>query len=352
MRIEQLEYVAAVARLGSFRAAAEACHISQPALSETVRNLERELEVRLLDRKQSGATISESGRELLPHVLSALEAIDELRRAANDQHRAGRTVRVATVIAATVPLLTPAIRTFHETHPQTQVEVIGAQQVQIHRSLLEGGADLGLVNLLEGDDLLPELETTELLAGRAVVCMQPDNPLAALPAIDTDTLAAQPLIVMRSGYVMHRLLHRLLDGRTARLAYSTDSAETAKGMVAAGLGVTILPDYSVINDPLERHRIITYRPLAHGRVANVRLVAQRRRSGTHPQAARDLYETLSDQAKALGGVLAPQPYGPDAARSAARSGDAVSLDDRPDQRTPTLLHGEAAAMNSSASSRL
>src|SRR5262249_5197219 len=62
MRIEQLEYVTSVARFGSFRRAAEELHISQPALSETVRKLEQELGVDILDRRRSGATISEDGR--------------------------------------------------------------------------------------------------------------------------------------------------------------------------------------------------------------------------------------------------------------------------------------------------
>ena len=68
MRTEQLEYVAAVARLGSFRRAAEELHISQPALSETVRNLERELGVDIFERDRSGASLSADGRDLLSHV--------------------------------------------------------------------------------------------------------------------------------------------------------------------------------------------------------------------------------------------------------------------------------------------
>ena len=80
MRTEQLEYVAAIARLGSFRSAAEQLHISQPALSETVRKLERELGVDLLDRHRSGARVSEEGRELLPHISNVLDAVDVLRR--------------------------------------------------------------------------------------------------------------------------------------------------------------------------------------------------------------------------------------------------------------------------------
>ena len=58
--------------------------------------------------------------------------------------------------------------------------MVGAQQAEIHRALLEGSFDLGLVNYLGGDDLPPDFETTELLRGRPVVCVRPDSPLAAL----------------------------------------------------------------------------------------------------------------------------------------------------------------------------
>ncbi len=127
MRTEQLEYIAAVTRLGSLRRAAEELRLSQPALSETVRNLERELGVELLERKRSGATMSASGRELLPHIIGVLDAVDRLRSAAGEQHRISRMVRVGTVNTATVPLLIPAVREFRRAHSLTQVEVVGAQ---------------------------------------------------------------------------------------------------------------------------------------------------------------------------------------------------------------------------------
>ena len=115
MRIEQLEYAAAVARFGSFRRAAEELHISQPALSETVRKLEVELGVNLLDRQRTGATVSAEGRELLPHLLDVVEAARRLRYAADEQHESSRTVRLGTVSAATSPLLTATIRAFRDT---------------------------------------------------------------------------------------------------------------------------------------------------------------------------------------------------------------------------------------------
>ncbi|MFF4505217.1 LysR family transcriptional regulator [Streptomyces sp. NPDC001401] len=301
MRTEQLEYIAAVTRLGSLRRAAEELRLSQPALSETVRNLERELGVDLLERKRSGATMSAEGRELLPHIINVLDAVDRLRSAAGEQHRISRMVRVGTVNAATVPLLIPVVREFRAAHPLTQVEVVAAQQTEIHRALSEGGFDLGLVNHLEGDDMPAGFDSTELLRGRPVVCVRPDSPLASLTAVTADDLLAQPVIAMRSGYVMHRYVHRLLQGRGPSFSYSTDGAEMGKLMVAEGLGATVLPDFSVIGDPLERQGTITYRPIT-GDTTRVLLMLQRRRADSVPRAAQDLYEVFVRKARELGGL--------------------------------------------------
>ena len=301
MRVEQLEYLAAVARLGSFRRAAEELHISQPALSGSVRSLERELGVDLLDRGRHGARISACGRELFPHILTLLDSFDRLRHAADEQHRSVRLVRLGTVSAATAPLLAPAIRQFRDRHPQTQIEVIAVQQAEIHRGVLEGSFDLGLVNYLDGDDLPTDLETTPLLHGRPVVVLRADSPLAACTAVRTADLLAEPLIMMRAGYLMHRNLHRLLQGESPTISFSTDGAEMGKLMVAEGLGSTVLPDFSVIGDPLEQHGVITWRPLADDDTG-VRLVIQRARSGSPPLAARDLHRIFVERARAY-----PQP---------------------------------------------
>ena len=297
MRLEQLEYVAAIARLGSFRRAADELHISQPALSGSVRSLERELGVDLLDRGRHGARMSDSGRELFPHILTVLDAFDRLKDAADEQHRSVRVVRLGTVNSATVPLLAPAIRQFRDGHPQTQVEVVAAQQTEIHRGVMEGSLDLGLVNFLDGDDMPPDLESTPLLRGRPVVVLRADSPLARHTTVRTADLLAEPLIVMRSGYLMHRYLHRLLRQETPAISFSTDGAEMGKLMVAEGLGVTVLPDFSVIGDPLEQHGVITWRALADDDTG-VQLVIQRTRSGSAPVAARDLHRIFVERAQA------------------------------------------------------
>jgi DNA-binding transcriptional LysR family regulator len=304
VRIEQLEYLAVVARLGSFRRAAEELHISQPALSEAVRSLERELGIDLLERGRHGATVSDSGRELFPQILTVLDSVDRLRQDAGEQHRSIRMIRVGTVSTATVPLLTPAIRQFRETHRATQVEIIGAQQDEIHRAILAGGFDLGLVNYLEGDDMPPELGTTTLLRGHPVVCIRPDSTLASLTAVRASDLHAEPLIVMRSGYLMHRFIHRLMQGQLPEFSYSADGAEMGKVMVAEGLGITVLPDFSIIGDPLEKRGVITWRPIADD-ATQVNLVIQRVRSLRQTRAVRDLHQIFVERARVYDGQRKP-----------------------------------------------
>jgi DNA-binding transcriptional LysR family regulator len=306
VRIEQLEYVAAVARLGSFRRAAEELHISQPALSSSVRSLERELGIDILERGRHGARMSGSGRDLLPYLLTVLDAHDRLREAARGEHQSTRLVRVGTASTATIPLLTPALRDLREQHPATQVEIVGAQQADIRQALLEGSLDLGLANYLGGDDLPPDLEATPLLTGQPVVCLRPDSPLAARAAVRVSDLRAEPLIVMRSGYLMHRFLHRLLREESPAFSVTADGAEMGKLMVAEGLGVTVLPDFSVAGDPLERRGVITWRPLADDRT-QVRLVLLRARSGSPTQAASDLHRIFVDRARAYLGPAARRP---------------------------------------------
>ncbi len=295
MRFEQLEALEAVTRHGSIRRASEELNLSQPALSETVRNLERELGVVLFDRLRSGARINTAGQELMPYVTEVIESVNRLRGAADEQVRVNRTIRMGTVSAATVAIVLPAIHQFVADHPDTHIEVVNARQVEIHRSLLDGRLELGLVNLLDGDDVEPDLESTELIRGRAVVCFRHDNHLADLETIPIDRLRTEPLIAMRPGYVMHRYVHRLLRGDAVGIPFATDGAEMGKVMVTEGLGVTVLPDFSLIGDPLVLNGTIVYRRL-DTTDDGVTLVLQRRRTRHVPDAIRSLEKALERQA--------------------------------------------------------
>ena len=296
MRIEQLEYLAAVTQHGSLRRASESLHLSQPALSEAISKLERELGVTLLDRRRTGARISRQGRDLQQYMVAVLEAVDALRTAAGDQVSAARVLRVGTVNAATSTLLVPAVRDFRGQHPGTTVEVVNTQQDEIYQSLSEGALDLGLVNVLPGDDVPPGLAASELVHGRPVVVLRCDHPLAGLDEISPEALRTEPFVAMRAGYLMHRFVHRLFGADMPSVSYTTDGAELGKVMVAEGLGLTVLPDYSVAGDPLERAGLITHRPIDGDRTA-ITLALRQRRGERVPQPVRDLQAALVAHAR-------------------------------------------------------
>lgn len=297
MRIEQLEYVVAVTRHGSLRKASEHLHLSQPALSEAVAKLEAELGVTLLDRRRQGSRISRQGRELLEHIVEVLESVDRLRIAAGDQALATSVIRLGTVNAATTGVLVPALRRFGERHHDARVEVVSMTHDSLADALHDGAVDLGLVNVMDGDEVPDGLASTTLLHGRPMAVLPADHPLAARSEVGVEDLLAEQLVLMRPGYLMHRYAHRLLGGVDGlRSTHSTDGAEMGKLMVAQGLGITLLPDYSVLDDPMHTAGILTARPIAGDRTTITLLMLHRSQRAS--RWVRDLRAELVSAAAA------------------------------------------------------
>jgi DNA-binding transcriptional LysR family regulator len=296
MRIEQLEYLAAVTRYGSLRRASERLHISQPAISEAIRKLERELGVTLLDRLRTGARISLAGRELLQPIVDVLESVERLKAATGDQLATRRRLRIGTVNAGTASLVLPAVRAFQAANSRAAVEFRNLQQEEIHVSLAEGTLDLGLVNLLDGDDVPPDLAVTPLLTGRPAAVLPAGHPLAAKAAVTADDLRGERFVAMRAGYLMHRFAHRLFGAELPASWHSTDGAEMGKMMVAEGIGLTVLPDYSVLGDPLEQAGLIVTRPLA-GDDTTVTMTALYRRQTRVLPAVQQVLQHMCDLAR-------------------------------------------------------
>ena len=96
---------------------------------------------------------------------------------------------------------------------------------------------------------------------------------------------------MRAGYVMHRFAHRLFGAELPATTHPTDGAEMGKMMVAEGMGVTVLPDYSVVGDPLKRAGLIVHRPLA-GDTTVITLALVQRRAQRVPESVRELRQAL------------------------------------------------------------
>ena len=305
MRIEQLEYVSAVTQYGSLRRASEHLHVSQPAISEAITKLERELGVTLLDRRRSGARISREGRELLRGMEEVLDAVHRLKSLAGDRTVLGRSIRVGTVNAGTARLLLPAVRRHRRAVPGATVEIRNLQQDEIHTALSEGTLDVGLVNQLTGDDLPPDLTGIPLLRGRPVAVLPVDHPLTERKHVSADDLRRHPFVGMRSGYLMHRFTHRFFGAHLPPDWHTTDGAEMGKMMVAEGLGLSVLPDFSVVGDPLERVGVLATRPLT-GDTTTVTMVLVHRRRSPASDTVQELVTAFREVAAELAVADRPQ----------------------------------------------
>lgn len=297
MRIEQLEYLAAVTQHGSLRRASEQLHLSQSALSEAIRGLERELGVPLLERHRSGARISRDGSDLLPIMAEILNGIARLKETAGDQNRANRTIRVGTVNAGTSAILVPAVQNFGTRHATTTVDIATMFQADIQQGLLEGRLEIGLVNTFPGDEIPAALNVIPLLEGTPVVCCHTSDPLAQQDEISIDDLRRRPFVSSRPGYVMHRLTQRLFGSQPPATTYYADGAEVAKSLVAKGVGPSLLPDYSIAGDPLEEAGIITARPIS-APTPLVTMLLLRRQFERIPPDIADFENTLVGVAQA------------------------------------------------------
>lgn len=250
MRVEQTECVLAVARTGSFRAAAEELGMSQQALSETVRNLERELGAALIVRGRGRATLSDTGLAVLPHF----EAVVASARAVRDEIGAQSgilrgSLRIGAVAAATNTSLPQAVTTFLDRNPRVALRVIGAGSADISNDVRSGVLDLGLITLASDEDPPSGLAFEPLATSRLVACLPASHPLAERTSITTADLSEERWIAFRAGYMMHRVIERIVDTSAIDDVYVTDNTHSAKAMIAAGVGVCVLPLFSATPRP-------------------------------------------------------------------------------------------------------
>jgi DNA-binding transcriptional LysR family regulator len=300
LRIEQLDYVAAVAEHGSLRRAGDHLHVSQPAISEAISKLERELGVTLLDRRRSGARISAVGRSLMPYLTDVLDAVARLKHTAGGHTGAGRTIRIGTVNTGTSHVLLPAAKVHQRSPVAAPIEIRQLQQDEIQVGLAEGTLDLGLANLLAEDDLHPDLHGVELMRGTPVAVLPTAHPLTRQTVVSPRDLLEADFIGMREGYLMYRVAKRLFGDATPPALHTTDGADMGTKMVGSGLGVTVLPDFSVRDDPLALSGVITTRPLDIEPIV-VRMVLLSRRGARHPESVQALVTAL--RARAAGRLV-------------------------------------------------
>jgi DNA-binding transcriptional LysR family regulator len=258
LSLDQLQAFADVVELGSFSAAARRLSLTQPAVSLQIRQLERRLGVRLIERVGRTAQATAAGHDLLLHVRqidgAVAAAIDAMVR-----HRAsgvGR-VRLGTGATACIYLLPPILRDLRSRLPALEIIVSTGNSSDVLKAIEANTIDIGLVTLPAPGR---SFQVTPVFDDDFVAIFPADGPPPPDP-VTAAALSERPLVLYEPGGHTRRVIDDwfLRAGQLAKPVMALGSVEAIKELVGAGLGCAVLPGLAVTGNGA-RHRIVV-RPL-------------------------------------------------------------------------------------------
>lgn len=240
----QLEVFVGIADAGSVRVAAERLHLTQPAASMALAELERHLDVPLFARDRGRLHLNERGRDLLPLAREILERLDEMcRRASDEPDQLQGELRLGASNTVGNYLVGDLLGAFARTHPQVSVRLEVDNTHGIVAAVREHRLDVGCV---EGMVMQPDIEVRPWRNDKLVVCARPDHPLARHTHLRAAHFAGASWIMREPGSATRALCERALatlpPGETV---LELGQTEAIKQAVIAGLGLACLPEVAV-----------------------------------------------------------------------------------------------------------
>lgn len=239
MELRQLRYLVGISEVGSFLGASKVLHVAQPALSQHVASLERELGVMLFTRTHRGVTLTEAGRHVVEHARVVLQDVERVKmsaRISGGEVSGDVVVGLPTTVAliATLPLLTAT----RQQHPGIRLKLIESHSGFLGEWLRAGRLDLAF--LFEGSELAGTTERT-LLEERLVYAVRPDQ-APGLGRITLRAVARRPLLLPAKGHGLRRIIDEACSraGLTLDIVAEIDSLPNIKKAVEAGHAATIL----------------------------------------------------------------------------------------------------------------
>ena len=251
MTLTELKYIVAVAREKHFGKAAEACHVSQPTLSLAIKKLEEELEVKLFERTAGEVTVTPLGQEIVRQAQSVLEQAAEIREIAKrGKDPLAGMMRLGVIYTIGPYLLPDLVRQIISDIPQMPLMLQENFTVRLLEMLRTGEIDCAILA-----EPFPEsgLAMAPLYDEPFMAALPAQHALASQTSITTDQLKNETMLLLGNGHcfrdhvleVCPEFARYASQTEGIRKTFEGSSLETIKHMVAAGMGVTLVPRLSV-----------------------------------------------------------------------------------------------------------
>jgi LysR family hydrogen peroxide-inducible transcriptional activator len=245
MNLRDLRYLVALAEHRHFGRAAEACFVSQPTLSTQIRKLEAFLKVTLIERTQRQVILTPVGEAVVAQAQRVLRDVDELVRLA-EEHRdpLGGDVRVG-IIPTVAPYLLPRILPIvRREFPKVSIKLTEAQTRVVMRMLSDGELDAAIVALPVGDE---HIVHAKLYTEPFYLAVSKRHPKAARKTVSLDDLADEQVLLLEDGHCLRDQALEICNSHDAveNTNFRATSLETLRQMVAANIGVTLMPELAL-----------------------------------------------------------------------------------------------------------
>jgi DNA-binding transcriptional LysR family regulator len=297
LNLGRLQVLCEVISKGSFSAAAEALSYTQSAVSQSIARLEAETGTPLVVRDRRGVRPTAAGSTLVEHAEAIFAQVEaaEADLAAVLGIRAGR-LRVASFPSAGATLMPEAVARFRQAHPEVALTLAEGEPEQIGPRLRAGEFDLALLFEFPGarERPGPGLRSMTLLEDPMHVALPAEHPLASKPAVSLADLQPEHWVQtsVSSPCARHVVRSCLAAGFEPYVAFESDDYETIQGLVAAGVGVALIPRLALTRV----HPGIVVRALAPRSPARKVTVATMAAPGVAP-AAKSMIAVLREVAR-------------------------------------------------------
>ncbi len=290
--LRQLEYLVAVAETLSFRAAAARCHVSQPALSEQIRLLEEQLGVRLLERDSQRVALTAAGSQVLERARAVLDDVEGLVDAALGQGGPLAGPLSLGLIPTVAPYVLPGLlAAARRAHPRLRLVLREARTATLLEELRAGHLDAGLLAL---PVTVPGLASVPVGEDPFLLAVPRGHKLAAKGPARLADLRREEVLLLEDGHCLRDQALALCGEAGAQETEDVraTSLHTLVRLVAAGLGITLLP--ALARDEAEGERVVLrpFRDPPPGRTLGLAWRASSSRAGDFLLLADTLREAL------------------------------------------------------------
>lgn len=244
MNLRDLTYLVAVADHLHFGRAAEACYVSQPTLSTQIKKLERELGVELVERTPRQVMLTTAGHRVVERARVLLaEAADIQRIAQQAADPESGTLRMGLFPTLAPYLLPHVVANLRDRFPKLELLLVEEKTEEVVQRLRDGRLDVGVLALPIDERFSEEYLFTEDF----VLAVPASHPLASSGPVDAAVLATENVLLLEEGHCLREQALSVcrLAGADEHTGFRATSLETLRQMVAAGVGVTLLPRLAV-----------------------------------------------------------------------------------------------------------